>query len=226
MKTVLAVLALIAVMVGAGYFGLPLLIEKETERLRADVQTLQQRLDSVEAFVKSEEELRQRTQLRPDADLQSVVKTINAVSLRIASLEESLKKNTVSFEETLSKQKSASEEAFKKQGESIDKSQKDFDARLQRVVFDASMASIRGHILKARTDLLYKNIGTARAEIDLISDTFERMKKSASEDHKKILEELHAMLKKARAEVESDLPSAINKMDLLWHEMSKLLRKS
>ncbi len=116
---------LIAVMLGFGYFGLPLLIEKETERLRADVQTLQQRLDSVEAFVKSEEELRQRTQLRPDADLQSVVKTINAVSHRIASLEGSLKKNTVTFEETLSKQKSTSEEAFKKQGESIDKSQID-----------------------------------------------------------------------------------------------------
>lgn len=226
MKTVLAVLVVIAVIFVGGYFGLPVMIEKGIQPLRTDIQDLKQRLELVENFVRSEEEIRKRTQLKPDSDLQGVVKTVNTISLRIVSLEDSLRKSTASYEETLSRQKSSTEEAFRKQAESIDKSQKDFESRLQKVVFDASMASVRGHILKARTDLLYKNIGTAKAEIDLISDTLEKLKKTTTEDHKKIIEELQVVLKKTKTEVETDLPSAINKMDLLWHEMSKLLKKA
>lgn len=226
MKTALAIVVVIAVILVGGYFGLPVMIEKEMQPLRTDIQDVKQRLELAEKFVQSEEEIRKQTQLKPDSDLQSIIKTVNAVSLRIASLEDSLKKNIASSEETLSRQKASTEEAFRKQAESIDKSQKDFEARLQKVVFDASMAGIRGHILKARTDLLYKNIGTAKAEIDLISDTLEKLKKTAAEDHRKIIDELQAVLKKAKAEVDADLPSAINKMDLLWHEMSKLLKKA
>lgn len=226
MKTALAIVVVIAVILVGGYFGLPVMIEKEMQPLRTDIQDVKQRLELAEKFVQSEEEIRKQTQLKPDSDLQSVIKTVNAASLRIASLEDSLKNNFASSEETLSRQKASTEEAFRKQAESIDKSQKDFEARLQKVVFDASMASIRGHILKARTDLLYKNIGTAKAEIDLISDTLEKLKKTAAEDHRKIIDELQVVLKKAKAEVDADLPSAINKMDLLWHEMSKLLKKA
>ena len=42
-------------------------------------------------------------------------------------------------------------------------------------------------------------------------------------------EKLNAVLrndKSAKNEVDSDLPAATNKIDLLWHEMGKLLKKS
>lgn len=128
-------------------------------------------------------------------------------------------------DETIKKQKSATEETMKKQAEAIDKINKDTKAVTQKIMFDAAIANIRGHILKARGDLLYKNIGTAKNELDLISEGFEKAKTSATDENKKVIEELQGILKKARAELDTDLPAAINRIDLLWYEMGKLLKK-
>jgi len=46
-----------------------------------------------------------------------------------------------------------------------------------------------------------------------------------SDENKKVIEELQGILKKARAELDTDLPATINRIDLLWHEMGKLLKK-
>jgi molecular chaperone GrpE (heat shock protein) len=92
-------------------------------------------------------------------------------------------------------------------------------------MFDAKMANIRGYIAKARTDLQSKNIATAKTELELIDQVFETLKASATDENKKIIEGLQSTLKKAKTEIDTDLPSAINRIDLLWHEMSKLLRK-
>ncbi|MBM4140292.1 MAG: hypothetical protein FJ242_02190 [Nitrospira sp.] len=88
------------------------------------------------------------------------------------------------------------------------------------------MASIRGHILKVKVDLVAKNIGSAKNELSLIDEAFEKAKTSASDENKRIIEELQVTLRKARADIDIDLPAAINRIDLLWHEMSKLLRKA
>jgi hypothetical protein len=93
-------------------------------------------------------------------------------------------------------------------------------------MFDARMANIRGHILKARVEIVAKNVGTAKNELDLVNEVFERTKASASDESKKAIEELQATLKKARAEIDTDLPAALNKIDLLWHEMGKMMRKA
>lgn len=226
MKTVLIVIILIAAFLAVGYFGIPILIEKETAVLKSEVLDIKQRLQKIEDFIKSEEEARKLTQLRPDADLQHVIKAVNAVSERVASIDDSFKKDMSRTDETIKKQQSSTQEALKKQTETIDKINKETKAITQKIMFDAGMANIRGHILKVRGDLQYKNIGTVKTELDLISDAFEKIKSSATDENKKSIEELQGILKKAKVELDTDLPAAINRIDLLWYEMGKLLRKA
>jgi vacuolar-type H+-ATPase subunit I/STV1 len=218
MKGVLVVIILIVIFLGAGYFGLPILIEKETAGLKSDVQDLKLRLQKIEEESKV-------ALLKPDADLQQVIKTVNAVSSRVASLDDSVKKGMSGVDETIKKQKSTTEEALKKQSEAIDRINNETKVITQRIMFDATMANIRGYILKARGDLQYRNIGTVKTELDLISEAFEKVKTTATDENKKIIEELQGIVKKAKAELDTDLPAAINRIDLLWYEMGKLLKK-
>lgn len=218
MKTILIVILLIAIVLGAGYFGLPLLIEKETAGLKSDVQDLKQKLQKIEEESKV-------APLQHDADVQKVIKTVNAMYSKVVTLEDSFKKSTSVIDETIKKQKTATEEAFKKQAEIIDRVSKEAEAKIQKSMFSALMASIRGHILKVKVDLVAKNIGSAKNEFSLIDEEFEKVKATASDENKKAIEELQVSLKKAKADIDTDLPAAINRIDLLWHEMSKLIRK-
>lgn len=233
MKTVLIVIVLIAVCTGIGYFGLPILIEKETVGLRSEVQDVKQRLQKIEEESKA-------VPLQPDANVREVIKTVNAFYHNLKIFEDSFKKGMSATEEVIKKQgettegalkkqseaiekqKTATEEAFRKQAEAIERMNKDIHAKIQVIMFDATMAGIRGHILKTRVDLVAKNIGTAKTELDLINGVFEKVKTSAIEKDKKVIEELQGILKKARVEIDTDLPAALNKIDLLWHEMSRL----
>jgi len=219
MKTVLIIILLILVLAGAGYLGLPILIKKETSGLMADIHDVKQRLQKIEEESKA-------APLQPDADVQKVIKTVNAIYLKTVSLEDSLKKSTSAIDETIKKQSTMTEEALRKQAETIDKIDKETQAKIQGIMFDATMARIRGHILKARVEIAAKNVGTARSELDLVNDLLNEAKSTASNKNKEVIEELQVSLKKARAEIDTDLPAALNKIDLLWHEMGRLLRKT
>jgi hypothetical protein len=219
MKTIIIVILFIVAFAAAGYFGLPIIIEKETAVIKSDVQDLKLRIQKIE------EESKVAT-LKPDANLQQVIKTVNAVSSRVASLDDSVKKDISRVDETIKKQKSATEEALKKQSEAIDRINNETRVITQRIMFDATMANIRGYILKVRGDLQYRNIGTVKTELDLISDAFEKAKATATDENKKVIEELQGIVKKAKAELDTDLPAAMNRIDLLWYEMEKLLKKA
>jgi hypothetical protein len=219
MKTVLVVIILIVVVAGIGYFGLPFLINKETVGLRADIQDLKQRLQKMEEESKA-------APLKPDANVHEVIRDVNAIFHKMNSLESSFQKGMSATNETIKNQKMATEDSLRKQAETIDKMNKESDARTQKIMFDARMANIRGHVLKARVEIVAKNVGTAKNELDLVSEAFESTKASASDENKKAIEELQTTLKKARAEIDTDLPAALNRIDLLWHEMGKLLRKT
>jgi hypothetical protein len=219
MKAVLVILSLIVVIVIAGYFGLPVLIEKETRGLKSDVLNIKQRLQKMEEESKA-------APLKPGANLREIIKTVNAIYHKMDSLESSLNKDISATNESIKNQKVASEEALKRQSEAIDKINKKTDAEIQRIMFDARMANIRGQILKARIEIVAKNVGNAKNELDLISGAFENTKVSASDENKKAIEELQATLKKARTEIDTDLPAALNRIDFLWHEMGKMMRKT
>jgi hypothetical protein len=219
MKTFIIILVIILILAGVGYLGLPIIIQKETAGLMTDVQDIKQRLQKMEEESKA-------APLPPDADVQKVIKTVNAIHAKTLSLEDSLNKSISITDETIKKQKTINEEALKKQGEEIANIDKETKVKIQGIMFDATMANIRGHILKARVELVAKNVGTAKTELDLINDLFSKAATVASEENKKSIRELQASLQKARTEIDTDLPAALNKIDLLWYEMSRLLRKT
>jgi len=219
MKTVLVAIVSIAVILSAGYFGLPFLIEKKTAVLSADVQALKQKLEKMDEESKI-------APLQSTADTQKITKVVNSLALKVTALEDSFKKGMSATDETIKKQKSATEEASKKQIEAIDKITKDTEAKIHRSMFYALMATIRGNVLKVKLELVAKNIGTAKNDLELISGTFEKAKTLAIEENRKVIDELQGILKKAKADIDTDLPSAINRIDLLWNEMSKVLLKA
>jgi len=219
MKNVLIAIILFGVVIGVGFFGIPVLIEKKTEDLKSDVQDLKQRIQKIEEESKV-------VPLPLDAGAKKIIKTVNAISIHVNSLENSFKKETAATNELIKKQMTVNEDAFKKQAEVIEKINKEIQERMQKIMFDATIEGIKGHILKTRVDLVAKNIGTAKTELDFINGSFEKAKTSASDEHKKVIDELQTTLKRAMAEIDTDLPAALNRIDLLWHEMGKLLRKT
>ena len=219
MKTVLVAIILIAVVLSAGYFGLPVLIEKKTAGLNSDVRALKQKLEKID------EESR-IAPLQPNSDTQKITKVVNSLSSKVTALEDSFNKAMSATDETIKKQKTATEEASKKQIEAIDKITKDTETKIHRSMFYALMATIRGNVLKVKLELVAKNVGTARNDLELISGTFEKAKTLATEENRKVIDELQGILKKARVDIDTDLPSAINRIDLLWNEMSKVLLKA
>ncbi len=221
MKTILTLIVLIAFFAGVGYYGLPILIGKETGGLKKEVQDLRQRMQKIEEFVRKEEEAQKVVPLQPDTDVGQVIKTVNSISLQLTSLE----KRIIETDEAIKKSQSAGEEALKKQTDDITTINKEIQAQIQKIRFNTVMASMRGQLLKARMDIVSKNIGTAKAELDLLSDAYEKAKAEGSEERRKTLEELQGILNKAKAEIDTDLPAASNRIDILWHEMGTLLRK-
>jgi hypothetical protein len=93
-------------------------------------------------------------------------------------------------------------------------------------MFETSVATARAHTLKIKIDLVSKNVGSARSELELIEKALDKSKDSASDEDKSVIDELQGTLKKIRSEVDTDLPVALNRIDLLWHELSKLMRDS
>jgi hypothetical protein len=96
MKAVILILLFVFVLIGAGYFGLPILIEKETASLKAEVQDIKQRLQKIEEITKI-------APLQPDADFQKVIHTVNALYAKVVSLEDSFKRSTSAIDETIKK---------------------------------------------------------------------------------------------------------------------------
>jgi vacuolar-type H+-ATPase subunit I/STV1 len=225
MKAAVVIIITVVVFAVGGYLGVPILMQKENRGLQSDVSEIQQRLDNMEQYIKKEEEAKKAAQLPKDADAQRIIKTVNTVLAKVATLEASYKKELSAVAERLQQQGASIEETLKKQSEHLDKTTKETRFNLQRVVFNVAMATVRGNLSKVQMELKSKNVGTAKTEIDLIYEIFEKTKATISDDQKKAVEELQGALKKARDEIDSNLPAAINRLDLLWHEMGKLIRQ-
>ncbi len=214
-----AIVAVIAVIVLAvvAILGLPVLMDKHIAGLRQDVQDVKQRLQKIEDESKV-------APLASDADAQKIIKTVNALALLVDTNENSRKKDISIQNETIQKQKVATDEAFKKQTETIDKNHADVQSQLHITRFNAAVEDIRQHMLKARMEVLAKNLGTARTEVDFIDDLFTTLYSSAKDEQKSMIDELRSSLKKAKTEIDTDLPSFINRMNTVWHETGRLLR--
>ncbi|MBZ0158670.1 hypothetical protein [Candidatus Methylomirabilis sp.] len=225
MKTAVVVIILLVVFAVGGYLGLPMLIQKETIGLKSDLSDIKQRLDTIEEYIKKEQEAKEAARLPKDADPQRIIKTVNTMLAEVAALQDSHKKELSAVAETIKQQRVSTEEALRKHSDNLDKITKEIRSGLQRVGFNVAMATVRGNLIKVQVELKSKNVGTAKSEVDLIYELFEKTKATATDEQKKAIEELQGAIKQARDEMDSNLPAALNRVDLLWHEMGKLIRR-
>ena len=219
MKTVFILVVAIVAIAAGGYVGLPVMIDNRTAALKSEVGELKQRLQKMEDNAKT-------APLPPDADAGRIIGAVNALAAKTAAVENALAKDRAAIDAAARDQTTAMENALKKQADALDRLGRETEAKLQKSVFSSFMAAVRGHVLKVKVELAAKNIGTAKNELELISETFEEAKASAGEEQKRIIDELQGTVKKIRSEVDADLPSAMNRVDILWHDMSRLLRNS
>jgi hypothetical protein len=219
MKTAVIIIISAAVILGAGYFGSPILMESYTSELRSEVRDLKQKVQ------KMEEEARVAP-LQPDADATQIIKTVNAISAKMNAVEESFSKDISSTEESVKKQKAEMEEVLKKQKETIEKNREEVQSMTQSTMFYSALADIRAHILKARLETIAKNVGNARVELDFIDELLSATIDIAAEEDRRTINELQTSVKKTKSEMDTDLPSAVNRLNNLWHETSRLLRKA
>ncbi len=225
MKTVIGIILVALVLGGAAYFALPFLIEKETLGLRTELADLKQRIQKTEAFMEQEEKAGKEAQVKADAGLPQVIKTLNTLSNKVVSLEDRLKTESVKNEEWVSKQKALLDDSLKKQNELWEKTNKDQQAKIQRMSLEILIGRIKEQILKFKGEVTNKNLGLAKNELETLLNTTEQLKGSVSQEKADTLAGFQELIKKAKADADSDLPAAVNRIDLLWHEINKLLKK-
>lgn len=222
MKTVIIGIVLVVGLGAAGYFTVPFLIEQKTGELRAEIKDLRQRLDNAEVFIKREEETRKNVQIESGADAATITRVVNALASKVTKLESSIRTDLSVADAAVKEQKSATATALKKQAEILEKESGEVRAQLREAVFKTRMEEVRGRLLKVKTDLLAKNIGTADAEAGILVEILEKMKASVGPEVSKSLDAAQVSLRKARGEMTTDLPSAMKRVDLLWHEIGKI----
>jgi len=224
MKT-LWILIIVMVLVTAGYFGGPILIENHIAGLKAETSEMKQRLLKMEEFVKKEEEAKKAAFLPSDADAQRMIKSINAISSKVVPMEENLKKALSRVEETVKTQGTLQQEELKRQSNAVDKTLKESNSRIQLISLETTMAGVKAHLLKVQAELRALNLAAAKTEVDLVDEFLEKTKTLSSEQEKKTMGEFQGALKKAKEEINTDLPAAIKRIDLLWHDLSRWARK-
>jgi hypothetical protein len=222
MKVLLSFVIILALAAASAYFGLPPLIEKATGKYVAEVQELKQKVEKLEAYAKAQEEADKRAQLPQDAQPGKIIKAVNALSSKLTDLEGSVKASATTMEQTIDAQKKSADESLKKQGVVIEALGKRFDANVKQLQFGAALGITRSHLLKVLLDVGAKNLGTAKTELGEVGETIERAKSLASDAQKRTLDNMQESLKKTMVELDNDLPSAINRLNLMWHDTNRL----
>lgn len=173
-------------------------------------------------FIKGEEEARKNVRIESGADAATITRAVNALASKVTQLESSVMTDLSAADAAVKEQKSSSAAALKKQAEALEKESAEVRAQLREAIFKTRMAEVRGRLLKVKTDLLAKNVGTADAEVGVLVETLEKVKESVLPEARKSLDAAQASLRKARGEMTTDLPSAMKRVDLLWHEIGKI----
>lgn len=227
MKTNIIVSFLVAgiLIVGAGagaYFLLPALIQEKTAALNSQLKKTEERLQKLEAYIASEEKANSEGQLKIGADPKMMIKALNRQNARIDALESKISKGMKSIDEGLVKQRNRIDEGLKEQAESSRVVSAEAKAFIRTTTFNSLLNNIKGQILKARLALSDKNISAVRNELDLVDNQFDKARGLASDQQKADIEKLHEMLGNVKTDLDINLASAANRLDLLWHELGKL----
>lgn len=226
MKTILAVIITVIIIGVAGYLFGPKLIMKENAPLRTEIAQLQSRLQAVEGFIKAEEEARQKTSLKPDTRLPDVVRTVNQLAVAQKQIEDAMQLGFKDVEGRFAAIKLAGEDEQKRVSQNINDLSKKVDLQSRENELQSFMESAKARVLKIKIELVARNVGVAKGELNLLSQALENGKKvlGDNENKKTFFERLQAMVKDIRAEMDSNLVAAMDRVDLLWHELEKLSR--
>jgi hypothetical protein len=220
MKTVLVAIITVFFIGVTGYS----LMRKETTPLKSENTQLKARLQVVEAFIKAEEDFRQKTSLKPDTRMPDVVKTVNRLAVEQKHIEDSIQLGFKDIDGRLADVKATNEEGRKKLSQKIDDLSKKADLYAKENEFQSFAENAKARVLKIKIELLAKKIGIAKGELDLLSQTLEDAKKLVGDNGNKktAIERLQVMVKEIRAEIDTNLPAATDRIDLLWHGLGKL----
>lgn len=223
MKTLAALIIVIFLFMGFVFLGMPSIIGKETARLRSEIQDLQARTRTLEKFKQRQEDMWKLNGLKPDADFQKVIRTVNGLSLKIANLEDSLNKRIASIGSELEKQNLANADSLKQQSEAINALYEEFTGILKKIYLNSLVISIKAHIVGAKTELASKNIGNVKAELQVISEELQKAKDTVDDTNKKAFDDLKAIVENTKSELDISLLGANNMINLLWYELDKTL---
>ena len=224
MKIVITIVLTALIISIMGYVFGTMLIKRELAPLKGEVVQLQARLQVSEEFIKTEEEARQRTGLTVDTKFPDVVKTVNRLATGQKSIEELMQVRFADFDARLSEMKAATGGGMNKLSQQIEEGSKKTDQRFQDSALHARVEDARIRLVKVKSELLSRNVGVAKGELDLLSQTLEDGKKLVGDNGNKktAIEKLQAMVKEIKAEMDGNIVAATDRIDLLWHELTKL----
>jgi len=224
MKTVLTIIITVLVVGILGYILGPMLIQREITPLKNELIQLQGRLKASEDFIKAEEEAKHQTGLKADTRLPDVVKTVNRLAVGQKSIEDLIQVRFADFDAKLAEMKAATESGMKKLAQQTEETTKNTNQRFQDSALHARIEDARVRLVKVKSELLAKNVGTAKGELDLLFQTLDEAKKLAGDNSgkKASFERLQGMVKEIKAEMDTNLIAATDRIDLLWHELAKL----
>jgi hypothetical protein len=217
------------IIAAVGYFAFPYLLKAGIADIKTEVKALDNRLQNAEAFIKNEEEMRASSHLSKDANVSQIVERINATVTRLATLEDAVSKKEVFFTGEIAKGEERSKKVSEKFREdmanlakTIEKDGKEIDRLNEKIVLERNILLVRSHLLKARMELSLKNLDTAKKELDLASDLFARAGIDKNPSGKESFEDIQTSFRKAKGEIDLNLPAAIQRIDLLWHDLHRL----
>jgi hypothetical protein len=221
MKTFIAFIVVIVLFISLVFFGMPIAIEKETGKIRSEVQELKAKVQILETIIKNREDAWKLSGLKPKDDLNKVINVVNNLSAKVAGLEDRLTKNTSSIESLLDGYNLANYEIFKKQSAEIDKLKNESVIAARKIYLSSIIINLTAHIINAKMELSYKNIGSVKAELQIISDELQKAKNIVEEKNKKVFDDLKVIVENIKSELDISLLASNNMLNLLWYDLSK-----
>ena len=223
MKTIIAFVAAIFLFMGFVFLGMPSIIKKETASLKSEVKSLQEKIDALEKFRQRQENAWKLSGLKPDDDLQKIIKTVHSLSSKIADLENDLDERIASINYELEKHGIVNADSFKEQSAAINSLYEDLGDIWQKIYLNSFIINIKTRIVSAKIELASKNIGNAKAELQAISEGLQKARERAADKDKKTFDDLMNIVENTRSEVDVSILGANNMINLLLYELDKTL---
>jgi len=129
---------------------MPFIIERDTGKLRSEIQDLKTKMQTLEKFKSNQENAWKMTGLKPGDDFRKVIKAVNNLSSKISNIEDNWTKRITVVESALEEQTVINDDLLVKQSETIDGLNKRTTNTSRKVLPNAIVMSITAHILEAK----------------------------------------------------------------------------